>query len=90
MVLLRNFSSTRQVANQCAVLGIISAIMVPVVIYSVKLLPGIPQLHPQVVEKRGLKDIRFTYGMIISSFALLSLTVTLFLTRFRLALLRRN
>jgi heme exporter protein C len=48
-VILREFSLAQNVAEQAAVLGIVSAVMVPIMIYSIKYLPIIQQLHPVVV-----------------------------------------
>lgn len=55
-ILLRIFGDPRRVAQHSAVLGILGAITVPIVWYSVKLLPAFEQLHPQVIERRGVEN----------------------------------
>jgi hypothetical protein len=59
--------------------------MVPIVVYSVKFLPHLPQLHPVVVENQGLKDPRFTIGMFIAMGALILLQSLLVAIRYRIA-----
>jgi len=71
-LLLRNFTegAGAQQKNFSAVLGIISAVNVPIVVFSVKLLEKSEQLHPQVLESRGLMDFRYVLGLIISCVAI--------------------
>ena len=88
--LLRRFGDPDRIAPHSAVLGIIGAVMVPIVVYSVKFLPNLPQLHPVVVENRGLKDIRFVWGMFIAMGGMVSLQLTLVALRYRIALLERE
>ena len=52
--ILRVFGEPRLVANHSAILGIVGAITVPLMVYSIKILPAFKQLHPQVIEKAGL------------------------------------
>ena len=52
--MLRIFGAPSKIANHAAVLGILGAVTVPIMVFSIKLLPQVAQLHPQVVEKRGL------------------------------------
>jgi heme exporter protein C len=49
-----------------AVLGILAAINVPIVVYSVKLLPHSEQLHPQVVANQGLTDPMYVAAFVTS------------------------
>lgn len=56
LVVLRSFGEPGRTAPHCAVLGILAALSVPLVIFSIHLLPQIAQLHPQVVGNRGLKE----------------------------------
>ncbi len=86
--LLRVFGDRQRIAMHSSVLGIIGAIMVPVVVYSIKFLPNIPQLHPVVVENRGLRDPLFTYGMFISMGALVLLQALLIVIRIRIGFLQ--
>ena len=82
--ILRVFADDEKVATHAAVLGIISAVNVPIVIYSIRLLPNISQLHPIVVEKQGLKDPLFTYGMFYCMAAVVVLQFLLILIRWRI------
>ena len=89
-IILRIFAEPTLVRTHSAVLGIIGALLVPVVWYSVKLMPAALQLHPQVVENRGLKDVRFYYGMIAGITSLIILEVYLIWLRVRLGFLQHN
>lgn len=88
--LLRLFGDPAKVAQHAAVLGILSAVTVPLVVYSVKLLPHVAQLHPQVVENRGLRDPLFELGLFVTMAALVLLLVCLVWYRARLELARRR
>ncbi|HMO01569.1 MAG TPA: cytochrome c biogenesis protein [Oligoflexia bacterium] len=70
----RRWANPDKAALQSAVLGIVAAMMIPIVIYSIKLFPNLIQLHPIVVEKGGLRDQRFIYALSwsILAFAILS------------------
>ena len=64
-VLLRGFTENHpRKRNLAAALGIISAVNVPIVIFSIKLLDNTQQLHPEVVAKQGLRDISFVYTLV--------------------------
>lgn len=63
LILLRLFSDPQHVATHCAVVGIIAALTVPVVVYSIEILPQVAQLHPQVVEKGGLQEPSFRHTL---------------------------
>jgi len=69
--LLRFFGDERKVGLHSAVLGIIGAVTVPIMVYSIKLLPQLHQLHPEVLEKGGLEDSSmkvtffFTMGAVV-------------------------
>jgi hypothetical protein len=52
------------------VLGILSAIQVPIVIFSVKMIDQSEQLHPQVTANQGLADPRFVQALMVSILAL--------------------
>lgn len=82
--LMRSFGEPGKIAPHSAVLGIIGALTVPVMIYSIKLLPAAAQLHPQVVENRGLRDPSFTHAMFISIAALVLLQFLLIRVRYRI------
>lgn len=82
--ILRMFADAEKVATHGAVLGIISAVNVPIVIYSIKLLPNIAQLHPQVVEKQGLKDPLFVSTMFYCMLGVIILQFLLIAIRWRI------
>lgn len=83
---LRIFADPSLVRTHSAVIGILGALLVPVVWYSVKLLPASFQLHPQVVENRGLKDVRFYYGMFSGMLSMIALELYLIWIRVRLGI----
>lgn len=82
--LLRRFGDRARIAPHCAVLAIVGAVMVPIVVFSVKLLPHVAQLHPQVVENRGLRDPLFELAMFAGMGALVLLQLLLTVVRLRI------
>lgn len=91
--ILRAFGDPRKIAAHTAVLGIIGAVTVPLVVFSIKLLPQMAQLHPVVVENRGLKDPSFESTLFICMGSLVLLTMLLIWIRARIGWLeleRRN
>lgn len=70
-----------------AVLGILSAVFVPIVVFSIKLLDQSEQLHPEVVANQGLKDPRFTAALLWSIGAMALVSVWFMVTRLNLYLL---
>ncbi len=58
-------------ASVSAVLAIFSAINIPIVVFSVKLLSHTEQLHPQVIAQQGIRDARFGVTLGLASLALL-------------------
>jgi heme exporter protein C len=87
---LRAFAEPARVATQCAIIGIIGALMVPIVIFSVKLLPQVFQLHPQVVENQGLREPLFVTTMFYSMGALTLFALLLIWLRVRLTLIENK
>ncbi|MCO6429433.1 MAG: cytochrome c biogenesis protein CcsA [Deltaproteobacteria bacterium] len=87
---LRQFGDPARVAAHCAVLGILGAINVPIVVYSIKLLPHMVQLHPEVVERQGLKDPLFKTAMFWSMGAMVAFQMFLTVFRTRIGLLERE
>lgn len=85
LVLLRHFGDPLRISQHSAVLAIIAAVLVPIVVYSVKLLPQFAQLHPQVVAERGLKDPRFTTAMLYSSLSVIFSSLVLIWIRMKIA-----
>lgn len=88
--LLRLFGDQDRVASHAAVLGILGALTIPAVIYSIKLLPQVAQLHPQVVENRGLREASFRYTMFYTMISLVLFQGYLVWLRYRVALLERS
>lgn len=87
LVALRKFAGREQAPTFCAVLGILGAIMVPVVVFSVKLLSPMGQLHPVVVEHGGLRDATFRMTFWITDGAVVSMALLFIWLRQRIALL---
>lgn len=81
-LLLRSFTQNdHRQGRFCAVLAILAAVNIPIVIFSVKFLDKAQQLHPQVMEERGLKDEHFVYGLVISMVAVVLISIWLFLLK---------
>lgn len=75
-VILRSFASGDQKERVfSAILGIVAAVNVPVVIFSIKLLDHREQLHPEVVAKKGLGDPRFSIALLFASVCLMLFSV---------------
>ena len=88
--LLRAYGDEARMAAHSAVLGIIGAITVPLVVFSIRLLPAVAQLHPQVVENRGLKDPSFILAMFVAMGAVVLFQFLLIWFRYRIELLERR
>jgi heme exporter protein C len=89
-LLIRAFGSPGQYRAHSAVLGILGALTVPLVWFSVKLIPEAAQLHPQVLDKQGLKSPAYGYGLTVSIITLVLVALFLFQARFRLGLLEAH
>jgi len=89
-VLLRSFGDRQRIASHSAILGVLGAIMVPIMIYSVKLLPQTAQLHPQVLEKRGLQDPDMVFALTIAILSMSLFQFVLLFVRVRLELIRQR
>ena len=85
--ILRAFGDPKKIAAHSAVLGILGAVTVPLVVFSIKLLPQMAQLHPVVVENRGLKDPTFEPTMFMCMAALVLLQAALIWFRMRIGFL---
>lgn len=70
-------------AVYAAVLGVLSAINVPIVVFSIKLLDHAEQLHPQVVGRQGLTLAGYQQGLLLGILAMLALSVLLLIIRLR-------
>lgn len=87
-ILLRHFGDSQRIGVHSAILGICTGAITPLVVYSVKLLPQVVQLHPEVVERGGLHpDFRLPF--FISTFAIVSLALLLVSLRTRIELVSR-
>ena len=84
---LRNFGDPKKTAVHGSVLGILGALSVPIVYVSIKFLPQSARLHPEVVERGGLRDPSYWQAFGLSVFALLSLCALLTWLRYRVGLL---
>ena len=83
-ILLRAFGDRSRVAVQSAVLGIVGAITVPLVVFSVYFLPNAPQLHPKEVVVGGLAHPSYRLTFWCSVFSLILLQFFLVWIRARL------
>lgn len=83
----RKYAEFAYVRGQSAVLGIISALNVPLVITSIKFLPQSHQLHPQVVSRQGLEASLFVYGMVLSMITLVCFALYLIWIRYNIQIL---
>ena len=88
--LLRAFGDKQRLAAHAAVVGIVTACTVPLVILSVKILPAAAQLHPQVVENRGLRDPSFVQAMILCIVTISLFSLVILWLRTRIELLERK
>lgn len=79
--LLRVFGDKSKVANHAAAFAILAAINVPLVIWSIDLLPQSAQLHPKVVQDQGLKDPSFVKAMFFGMMAVVSLQFSFVVVR---------
>jgi heme exporter protein C len=81
---IRRFSAFDKKEVHTSAIGILGASTVPLVWLSVHLLPQVAQLHPQVIEKGGLKDGRYIICFLLSTVALILLSVVLIFIRARI------
>lgn len=86
-ILLRAFGDSSKIASHAAVLGICATLSIPLMIYSVNLLPAVAQLHPQVIQRGGLADADMRFAFAIASLAVIFLQGFLVCFRARLAIL---
>ena len=88
---LRSFTAdSSQRRNFAAVLGILAAVNVPIVIFSIKLLDQAQQLHPEVVAQQGLRDESFVVALVICIAAMLAASLWLLKLKFVNSLLIRR
>lgn len=84
--LLRVFADEKKIAPHIAILGIIGAITVPIMVYSIKLLPNIAQVHPEIIEKQGLHPLMLE-TLFFSIITLVLFTLILLYFRVRIGIL---
>ena len=82
--LMWRFGDQERKDTHLAILGILTSLTVPLMVYSVKLLPNTHQLHPQVVATGGFRDPSMMQALLLSMLALSLLTGTLILIRGRI------
>ena len=80
---LRNFGDPTKTAVHGSILGILGAASVPLVYLSIKLLPQSARLHPEVIERGGLRDPSYMQAFLISVVGMLSLCAILVWIRYR-------
>lgn len=85
---LRAFGDPEKIAAHSAVLGIVGTLTVPIMVFSIKLLPEIAQLHPVVVEKGGL-DQAYKGAFFLSLLALVIFQFILVWFRARVGFLKK-
>lgn len=81
---LQRLGDTERQDAHLAALGILTSFTVPVMVYSVQLLPQAEQLHPQVVAKGGFAGPGFLTALLLSMAAMSSLALLLMWVRTRL------
>lgn len=85
---LRRFDHSPQQALHAAVLGIVSVVTIPLVIFSINLLPQLHQMHPKL-ERQGLTtEMRLT--LLVATGAIFCLTVFFIVLRSHLGNLERK
>jgi heme exporter protein C len=85
--ILRNFGDPAKTAVHGSVLGILGALSVPLVYVSIKFLPQSARLHPEVVERGGLRDPSYWQAFGVSVGALFLMCGLLIWLRYRVGLL---
>jgi heme exporter protein C len=88
--ILRNFGDPSKTAVHGSILGILGALSVPLVYVSIKFLPQSARLHPEVIERGGLKDPSYWQAFGISVGALMLLCGLLVWLRYRVGALEHH
>jgi heme exporter protein C len=87
---LRNFGDPTRTAVHGSILGILGALSVPLVYVSIKFLPQSARLHPEVIERGGLKDPSYWQAFGISVGALMLLCGLLVWFRYRVGVIEHR
>lgn len=88
-VLLRVFGDPQAIKSHAAILGTVGAVLVPIMVFSIKILPQVKQLHPQVVDKQGL-DPRMSFTLLVTLVACVLLQALLLYVRVKIGFLERT
>ena len=88
-IVLRIFGDPVRMAAHSAILGILGALMVPAVMLSIRLLPGMTQLHPSLQAKGGLAP-EMKPALYIAMLGLILLQVLLVCLRTRIGSAERT
>ena len=64
--------------------------LIPIVYISIKFLPQSARLHPEVIERGGLKDPSYWWAFGASVFALMALGALLIWLRYRIGVTERR
>lgn len=81
---LRNFGDPAKTAVHGSILGILGAASVPLVYFSIKLLPQSARLHPEVIEHGGLRDPSYWQAFSVSLVGMILLCGVLVWLRYRI------
>jgi len=87
---VRRFGLPEKKEIHSAVISTLGALTVPLVWLSVHLVSQIAQLHPQVVEKGGLKDIRMVICFILATISISIFSILLMWLRTRIELISQG
>jgi heme exporter protein C len=77
MQILKLFTPTHLRGNHLSIMAIITAINIPLVIFSMKLLPQTSQLHPEIIERQDGLNAAFINPLIVAVIATVLLQITL-------------
>lgn len=86
---LRNFGDPTKTAVHGSILGILGALSVPLVYVSIKFLPQSARLHPEVIERGGLRDPSYWQAFGLSVVSLMVLCSLLVWLRYRVGVVEQ-
>jgi len=85
--IIRFFTVAHQARIQSAILGIIACLLIPIMIFSIKVLPLFQQLHPVVIENAGLTK-QMSLILLLTTFSMLIFSILL--TYFKYCIYKLN
>jgi heme exporter protein C len=88
-MLLRRFGDRERMGAHAAVLAVLMAVSVPVVVYSINLLPASAQLHPKIIAERGLQHPAYVWALCVSMLGVAALVTALIALRARIGMEER-